>query len=137
MVQSLLIKFAMLAATVAVVLWIGWPVPNDVAVQSPPRDASQALSPAIQQASVQQSVPMPGPARAAVRPLRAGARLDLNRATVEELQTLPGIGPVLAQRVVERRTARGPFKTVEDLVNVKGIGAKRLEQLRPLVKIKA
>ncbi|MGH7260805.1 MAG: ComEA family DNA-binding protein [Nitrospiraceae bacterium] len=127
----------MLAATVAAILWIGWPVPNDVAVQPPPREAAQSLPSEVQQGNSPQSVPMHGPTHAAIRPLRAGARLDLNRATVEELQTLPGIGPVLAQRVVERRTARGPFKTVEDLGDVKGIGAKRLEQLRPLVKIKA
>ena len=62
-------------------------------------------------------------------------RLDINRATVEELQSLPGIGEVLARRVVERRTVRGLFNTVEDLLEVKGIGEKRLNSLRPLILV--
>ena len=52
---------------------------------------------------------------------------------MEELTHLPGIGEVLARRVIERRTARGPFRSVDELREVTGIGDKRLEQLRPLV----
>ncbi|MGH7164688.1 MAG: ComEA family DNA-binding protein, partial [Nitrospiraceae bacterium] len=57
----------------------------------------------------------------------------INRATLEELQTLPGIGELLARRVIERRSARGLFGTVEDLLEVKGIGVKRLNRLRPFL----
>ena len=61
--------------------------------------------------------------------------LDLNRASPEELQRLPGIGPKLAQRIVEAR-AKAPFKSVDELRRVGGIGPKTLEKLRPLVTIK-
>jgi competence protein ComEA len=56
--------------------------------------------------------------------------IDLNRATAEELQRLPGIGPVLAARIVEARKAR-PFTAVADLRTVKGIGAKTLAKIAP------
>jgi competence ComEA-like helix-hairpin-helix protein len=57
----------------------------------------------------------------------AGGKLDANTASAQELQRLPGVGPVLASRIVAAR----PFKSADDLRNVKGIGAKRYQQLRP------
>lgn len=57
-------------------------------------------------------------------------RVDLNRAGVAELEALPGIGPVLAQRIVAHRTRHGPFNRLEDLLAVEGIGPKLLERLR-------
>ena len=59
--------------------------------------------------------------------------VDLNSATVQELQTLPGIGPVMASRIVAHRETNGPFTSVDDVENVPGIGPKTLESLRPLV----
>jgi len=59
--------------------------------------------------------------------------LDLNSARLEDLMELPGIGEKLAQRLVEYRKSHGGFRSVEDLRNVRGIGAKRMERLRPLV----
>lgn len=59
--------------------------------------------------------------------------IDLNRASAEELEQLPGVGPVLAQRIVEYRQQVGRFQSVDELRNVRGIGSKRLEQIRPLV----
>jgi competence protein ComEA len=61
--------------------------------------------------------------------------IDLNRASATELETLPGIGPSLAQAIVDHRARNGPFSSVDDLVDVRGIGPTRLEQLRPLVKV--
>ncbi len=55
--------------------------------------------------------------------------VNINTATVAELQTLPNIGEVLAQRIVDYREANGPFASVAELTNVEGIGAKRLEAL--------
>jgi len=65
---------------------------------------------------------------AALLPLWA---LDLNTATEKELAGLPGIGPVLARRIVEYRRRHGPFRSPEDLLAIKGIGPRRLERLRP------
>ncbi|MGB9757785.1 MAG: ComEA family DNA-binding protein [Candidatus Bipolaricaulaceae bacterium] len=61
--------------------------------------------------------------------------LDLNRATAAELEKLPGIGPTLAARIVAWRETHGPFRTVEDLLAVPGIGPKTLENLRDKVTV--
>jgi competence protein ComEA len=65
-------------------------------------------------------------------PAEAGP-VHLNTATVEELDALPGIGPVTAQRIVDFREQNGPFRSVDELDAVPGIGPARLEQLRDLV----
>src|SRR5262249_34969300 len=60
--------------------------------------------------------------------------IELNQATVAELQRLPGIGPKLSQRIVDERQ-KGFFKSVDDLRRVPGIGPKTLERLRPYVTV--
>jgi competence protein ComEA len=65
-----------------------------------------------------------------------GEPLDLNTASVQALQALPGIGPILAQRIVDYRTRFGPFTRVEDLLKVEGIGPRTLERLRPFVTVR-
>jgi competence protein ComEA len=61
--------------------------------------------------------------------------LNLNTATVQQLDTLPGIGPVTAAAIVAWRDANGKFKSVDQLAEVDGIGPARLEKLRPLVRV--
>ncbi len=61
--------------------------------------------------------------------------LSLNLATAEELERLPGIGPVLARRIVEDRGRNGQYRSVDDLLRVKGIGPKTLARLRPHVRV--
>jgi len=65
----------------------------------------------------------------------AGGPVNINTATAEELETLPGIGEVTAQRIIDYREANGPFETVEDIQNVSGIGPKTLEGMRDLITV--
>ena len=62
-----------------------------------------------------------------------GGKVNINRATEAELTTLPGIGPVLANKIVDYREASGPFKTIEDIKNVTGIGDKRFKDIEDLI----
>ncbi|MEK6649677.1 MAG: helix-hairpin-helix domain-containing protein [Bacteroidota bacterium] len=61
--------------------------------------------------------------------------LDLNTASKEGLMALPGIGPATAERIILEREDGGPFRSVEDLRRVRGMGPKRIDQLRPLVTV--
>lgn len=61
--------------------------------------------------------------------------IDLNTATLDELIDLPGIGPVLARRIIEYRQAHGGFQAVEELLKIRGIGPKRLEHIRGRVRV--
>lgn len=63
------------------------------------------------------------------------AKVNLNTATLEELDALPKVGPVLAQRILDWRKEHGLFKTVEDLDAIDGVGSKMLETLLPLVTV--
>jgi competence protein ComEA len=62
-----------------------------------------------------------------------GPKPSLSSATAEELDQLPGVGPVTAQKIIDYRTEHGPFRSVDDLDAVPGIGPTRIEQLRDLV----
>jgi len=64
-----------------------------------------------------------------------GVLVDLNTATVGQLDALPGVGPVLAQRIVDFRERHGPFRSVDQLREVDGIGEARFQQLRDLVTV--
>lgn len=69
-------------------------------------------------------------------PSTPGAPVDINTATNAELERLPGIGPKIAAAIVEHRSANGPFRSVEDLQLVKGIGPKKLEALRNSIVVR-
>jgi competence protein ComEA len=79
-------------------------------------------------------VPVRGAAAAATGPgASPTAPLDLNTATAEQLDGLPGVGPATAAKIVDFRQAHGPFRSVEELDAVPGIGPARIEQLKGLV----
>ena len=147
MISSLLLKLGMLAVTVGIVFWIIWaphttphhasgftverqvaPVPAtrpDNLVGQAPRQPGRSG-----QESNSEIVALAKPSSTPVGPL-----LDLNRAKAGELEALPGIGAVLAQRVIAFRESLGGFRKIEDLREVKGIGAKKFDQLKLLVTV--
>jgi competence protein ComEA len=79
-------------------------------------------------------VPSPSPGGSAPGG-SAGTPVDLNSATLEQLETLPGVGPVLGQHILDWRTAHGRFTTVDQLDDVTGIGDVKFAALRPLVTV--
>jgi competence protein ComEA len=111
-----------------------------------PRAALELVNLAAPVADGQQVV-VPAKARAAAPPAAAGGAagsvagvqpagpIHLNTATLEELDALPGVGPVTAQKILDYRAAKGAFSSVDELDAVPGIGPARLEQLKPLVQL--
>lgn len=86
----------------------------------------------------------PGPGGGGVRDLRDGGTaatpsgttsVDLNRATAVDLDALPGVGPVLAGRIIAHRERHGPFRDAEELLAVRGIGPRLFARLRPRITI--
>lgn len=63
-------------------------------------------------------------------------KININKAGIEKLESLPGIGPVYAKRIVTYRQEKGGFSTVSELKKIRGIGPKTLEKLRPLVEVR-
>jgi len=57
-------------------------------------------------------------------------KVNLNNATEDQLQTLPGVGPAMAKRIVEYRNKNGKFTKIEDILNVKGIGEKKFQRMK-------
>lgn len=95
-------------------------------LSNPPVLVSMIDSPAAATEPIAQAVSQ-SPEQSAT----SGVLVDINTAGVQELTALPGIGNALAMRIIEYRQSNGNFQTVEDLINISGIGEKKLEQLLP------
>jgi len=67
--------------------------------------------------------------------VESGAKININTASAAELDTLPGIGPTLAQRIIDYRTTNKHFRSIEDIKKVSGIGDRRYEQIKDLITI--
>ncbi len=65
----------------------------------------------------------------------AGGKVNINTASVDELDALPGVGPAIAQRIVDYRTENGPFHSIEDLMQVKGIGSATFAELKDRITV--
>ncbi len=99
-----------------------------------PSGAASAAAPANGAGSAPGSTGA-GPAASGAAQPAAGAPVDLNTATIAELETLDGVGPAIAQKIVDWREANGGFRSVDDLAQVSGIGPKKLEAMRPRVRV--
>lgn len=147
MIGSFSIKLAMLAVTMGIVFWITWqPIKPQQEVSgvithpllsksSSNAESQSRTAPADRSVGAPLAV-TPGVSNHIDVAGHAVPRLvDLNSATVDELESLPGIGVVLAQRVIAHRKSVGRFLAVEDLREVKGIGAKTFDRIKPLVTV--
>ena len=67
--------------------------------------------------------------------LVAGGKVNINTANEEELSALPGIGPVIAERIIEYRDKNGPFKSTEEITKIKGVGDKTFQKLKDFIAI--
>lgn len=70
-----------------------------------------------------------------MQPSTAAGAVNINRATGSTLETLPGIGPATAKKIIAYRNEHGPFTQIEDLTKVKSIGPKKLEHIRPFITV--
>ena len=112
------------------------PVQTTRSASSPTRSVTAAVSTAV---TIDGTAPLPSVA--ASRPAGKAATatapglVNINTATKEELEALPAIGPAIAQRIVDDRTANGPYKQIEDLARVRGISAHTVDQLRERITV--
>lgn len=100
----------MIRIVIVVLLVLGLGVANSAAQESSPRAAASSSS-------------------------SASAPINLNTASVAQLETLPGIGRSTAERILEYRQKNGSFKKIEDLMNVRGVGEKSFLKLKPLITV--
>ena len=144
MFYSLIIKLVMFVATMGVVFWIGWTLPtsfdraHDLAVNSS-EGAQAETAPGSGRATAVSPSPVAllsdQPSTAAAPKRSHKSSLDVNRATERDFDALPGIGPRLAERIVEYRQSVGAFHSLDELRAVKGIGKKKFDRIRPLVTV--
>ncbi|MBW3087809.1 helix-hairpin-helix domain-containing protein [Bifidobacterium sp. 82T24] len=104
------------------------PSSSSASSQSPtPQTPSQTAPPAQTSSS--------SASTSSAAPAPSSGLIDLNAATAEQLETINGVGPVTARRILDHRAQNGRFSSVDDLLDVPGIGAKTLEKIRPYVTV--
>ena len=144
MLYSFIIRLGMFVATMGVVFWIGWTLPTsfdqarDLAAESFEGPRAEIASGSRRKTTVS---PSPVVSSSDQRSTAAAPKhsyrglLDLNRATKQDFDALPGIGPRLAERIMEYRQSVGVFHSLDELRTVKGIGKKKFDQIRPFVTV--
>lgn len=110
-----------------------------VNLAQPLADGVQVDIPALEERSDEAEVVVKTPAPTGDQPEMTGGettgRININLAQSEQLQSLPGIGPALAQRILDYRDAHGPFETVEAIMDVSGIGDAKFAQMQELITV--
>jgi competence protein ComEA len=136
MMQSLLFKLGLLIVAMGVSLWmIARSQPKDPIAAVTDERTGETLP---RTPDLHEQTPKIHEVVSHTRETQQGQRLlDLNRASADELEALPGVGAVLAQRVIAFRTSAGGFRTIEDLREVKGIGSKKFDRIKSLVTVSA
>ena len=79
--------------------------------------------------------PKPSSGKAATKKITIDNPLDINRATITQLDTLPGIGPVTAQRIIDYRTKVGRINSVDELKKISGLGGAKFEEIKSLLRV--
>jgi len=134
MIGSLLFKLGMLFVAMGVSFWLVWhaqpPSPTTGAIDEKPAEVVPISPVPHEQTPKVETI---GEKARTIQPDRR--LLDLNRASAGELESLPGIGAVMAQRVIAFRESTGGFRTVEELREVKGIGPKKFDRLKSFVTV--
>jgi competence protein ComEA len=104
--------------------------PDRVNLAAPLADGEKIYIP-----RVGEPVPEDSPAGGASSSAKRAQPIDLNTASIVQLDALPGIGPATAQAIVDYRAQHGRYRSVDDLLNVRGIGPAKLDQIRTLVRV--
>ncbi|MGI8856501.1 MAG: helix-hairpin-helix domain-containing protein [Thermomicrobiales bacterium] len=102
--------------------------PSPASASTPPTALAAAVTPSATATAT-------APARKASSTAASTAKVDINVASLAELEALPAIGPTIAQRIIDDRTANGPYKQIEDLARVRGISARTVNQLRDRITV--
>lgn len=141
MLSRMLVKLTLVTVALAAVFRIGWSVtaPQISEPLQPPELQEVVRHPVepVTAPSARAKPSAPLERRSQQDPSRrpGGTALDLNRASAKDFEQLPGVGPVLAGRIIEYRVSQGMFHDIEQLREVKGIGPKKFEQIRPHVAV--
>ncbi|MDR2647839.1 MAG: helix-hairpin-helix domain-containing protein [Oscillospiraceae bacterium] len=119
---------------------LGSPVAQSAQTQAVVFETAASIVEASENPSVSDTTPqnLPQAANENASPQVSAAPsypVNLNTATLEQLETLPGIGPVKAEAILAYRAQRGAFSSVEQLLDINGIGEKTLEKLKPLITL--
>jgi competence protein ComEA len=130
----------MFAATMGVVFWIGWTLPTidrsqDLVAKSSEDLAETAAASGGGDGPSSVAFLSDRPATMAAPKRSHKGLLDVNRATEQDFDALPGVGPRLAERIMEYRQSVGAFHSLDELQAVKGIGKKKFDRIRPWVMV--
>lgn len=110
-------------------------VPQTITTETERPQTQTAALPAAQPEEQTVQPEQPEQSEQAEEPVQSGQPVNINTASAETLDTLPGIGPVLAQRIVDWRAQYGAFSSVEQLTDVPGIGEAKLEKIRAMITV--